>query len=178
MGIETLAAISIAAGVAGAGIGAYGAYAKGKAGSETYTYQAAVAQNNQAIAKRNAQYQLAAGESEAEIAGIKERQQMGATKAGQSARGLDVNTGSNADIQEGEAKIASFEQMMIRHNAARKAYGAELEGYQQGVQSTLDLKAAKQARTAGDIDIASSLVGGASSVSDKWFKFSQAGAFA
>lgn len=178
MGIETLAAISIGTAVAGAGIGAYGAYQSGQSSKASYTYQAQVAKNNIEIAKRNADYARAAGESEAQIVGMKSRQQLGQTKASQASKGLDVNSGSNLAVRESMADVDSFEQMMIRSNAARSAYSSEVEAINQENQRNVDIMAGKQASKAGTINTFSSLVGGASSVSDKWLKFSTAGVWA
>lgn len=176
MGIETLAAISLGTAVAGAGVGAYGAYESGKAKKNSYTYQAQVAKNNADIATANANYIRASGETEAAITGIKQRQQAGATLAQQSASGLDVNSGSPLAVRQGQAEIASFDQMMIRSNTQRAAYGQDVEATNQLNQRTIDIMAGDEASRAGGLNALTSVIGGASSVSDKWLKFSQAGA--
>lgn len=175
MGIETLAAISIGAGIAGAVTGAVGSNYAGQAKSNAATYQMQVAQNNKIIADRNAQYALATGETEAQIMGMKTRAQIGQTRATQAAHGLDVNSGSNLAVRESEASIGSFNEMMIRSNAKKTAYGFEVEGVNQLNQAAISKMAAENAETEGYIGAASSLLGGASSVSDKWMKFGQQG---
>lgn len=171
----TLAIASIGAGVIGGGIAAYGAYQKGKSEKAAYTYQAQVAQNNKTIADRNASYALARGETEAQIAGMKTRAQIGQTTAVQAASGLDVNSGSALDVRKSESEIGSFNEMVIRSDAAKQAYGYEVEGVNQQAQADVSTAAGKQASTAGDISALSSIVGGASSVSDKWMKYKTAG---
>lgn len=177
MGIETIAAISLGTAVVGAGVGAYGASQAGKASKNAFTYQAQVAKNNADIAKANANYQRASGETEAAITGVKQREQMGATKSQQSASGLDVNSGSPLAVRESQSEINSFDQMMIRSNAQRTAYGSDVEATNQLNQRTIDIMAGDQAKRAGNIGSLTSVIGGASSVSDKWLKFSQAGVF-
>lgn len=175
MGIETLAAISIGGAVAGGGIGLLGSLFSGGAQKNAYNYQAQVAANNKVIADRNAQYAVASGETEAQISGMKTRAQIGGITAAQGASGLDVNSGSGVAVRESEAEIGSFNQMMIRANARKQAYGYEVEGMNQQAQERMSRQAGKNAMTAGIIGGASSVVGAASSVSDKWLKFGTAG---
>jgi hypothetical protein len=175
MGIETLAAISIGAAVVGGGVAAYGSAQAGKASKTAYTYQSQVAQNNKIIADRNAEYALQSGEVEGQIMGLKNRANMGNITVGQAASGLDINSGSALGVRESQAKIDSFEEMMIRDNSQRKAYAARVEGTNQESQAKVSAMAGEQAEKAGYIGAFSSLLGGASSVSDKWMKFKVAG---
>lgn len=175
MGIETLAAVSIGTSLVGAGVSAYGNFQKGQSQQAAYNYQAQVAANNKIIADRNAQYALERGETEAQIAGMKAQQQMGKITAAQAASGLDINSGSPLAVREGQTKTDSFNEMVIRSDAAKQAYGYEVEGINQQAQQQMSISAGKQAATAGDISAFSSIVGGASSVSDKWMKFKTAG---
>lgn len=180
MGVETIGAMavgSMVAGAVGSGVSAYGAYEQGKAQKYSYQYQAAVAKNNQDIAKANASYIRASGETEATIKGVAQRQQMGQIVAKEAASGLDINSGTPERVRESQASVNSFDQMMIRSNAERAAYGSEIEAANQANQRTIDITAGDEASRAGALNAFTSLVGGASSVSDKWLKFSQAGAF-
>lgn len=175
MGIETLAIAGLVAGAAGAGVSAYGAQQGGQASKAAYTYQAQVAQNNKVIADRNAQYALQTGEVEAQMQGMKTGQNLGTAKTVQAASGLDVNSGSPLEVREQIASMGSFDEMMIRSNAQRKSYGAKVEGMNQQAQADISMMAGRQAEKAGDINAFSSLLGGASSVSDKWMKYKAAG---
>lgn len=175
MGIETLAIAGLVAGAAGAGVSALGAQQSGQASKAAYTYQAQVAQNNKIIADRNAQYALQTGETEAQIMGMKTGQNLGTAKTVQAASGLDVNSGSALEAREQIASMGSFDEMMIRSNAQRKSYAAKVEGTNQQAQADISMMAGRQAETAGNTGAFSSLLGGASSVSDKWMKFKAAG---
>lgn len=175
MGIETLAIASIAATVVGGGISAVGAAQAGAAGKASYTYQSQVAANNKIIADRNAEYAIAAGETEAQTMGMKTKAQIGQTLATQGAKGLNVNSGSNLAVRESEASIGSFNEMMIRHNAQRQAYGAKVEGMNQENQAKTSMMAGQQASKAGQIGALSSIVGSAASVSNKWLGYSRTG---
>lgn len=170
-----LTAISIGTTALGAGVSAFGSMKSGEAQAGMYNYQASIAKVNQQIAKQNADYALAAGEVEAQRSGMKTRAQIGETRAIQGASGLDVNTGSAARVRTSEAEIGLQDQALIRSNAARRAYGYEVEGEQQKSQASLYGMAAENASSAGKIGALSSILGGASSVSSKWLQASQIG---
>lgn len=164
-------------GVVGAGVSAFGSAQSGAAQQSMYQYQAGVAQINKQIAEQNASYAEASGEVQAQQEGMKTRAEIGQTRATQGASGVDVNRGSAVDVRASEAEIGAENQALTRSNAARVAYGYRVEGAQQEAQSTVDLMAGKQAKTAGDIGAYASLLGGASSVSSKWLQGKQVGLF-
>lgn len=150
----TLTMISMGAAAAGGGIAAFGKMQEGAATAEMYKYKAAVAQ-------QNAAYQRQAGEIAAQRAGMKSRFELGQTLAAQGASNLDVARGSAPLVRQGMQDVARQEQGIIRSDYARRAWGEEAE-------AKLDVAAAKQAKTAGYVGAASSILGAASSVSDKW----------
>lgn len=128
--------------------------------------KAQIARNNAIIARQNASGALGAGEVRAEMQGLKNRAQLGAIKAGQAVSGVDVNTGSAADVQQSAAMLGAHDMMMIRSNAARQAYGYELEATGQEQQGKLYRKGAKIAPWEGAFNAVGSLLGGASKISD------------
>jgi hypothetical protein len=67
--------------------------------------------------------------------------------------------------------IGAAEQDTIRSNAARAAYGHEVEAINFGAQSQLYSMASKTSKVSGAINATSSLLGGASSTSDKWLQY-------
>lgn len=164
-------------GAAGSILGAFGQQQAGQAQASMYTYQAGVAQMNKTIADQNAAYALASGEVQAQQEGMKTRAEIGQTKATQGASGVDVNRGSSVDVRASEAEIGAENQALTRSNAARVAYGYQVEGAQATAQSNIDLMAASRSKTAGTIGAFTSLLGGASSVSSKWMQGNQAGIF-
>lgn len=128
--------------------------------------KAQIARNNAIIARQNASGALGAGEVRAEAQGLKNRAQQGAIKAGQAASGVDVNAGSAVDVRQSAAMLGAHDMMMIRSNAARQAYGYELEGLGQEQQSKLYRKGAKIAPWEGGFNAVGSLLGGASKLSE------------
>lgn len=176
MGIETLATASLVGSAVGGLTSAFGSLFGGAGQQAAYNYKAQVALNNKKIAEQNARYALQAGENEALISGMKTRAQLGTTLARQGASGLDVNSGSAVDVRESEAEIGSFNQMMIRANAARTSYGYKTQAMNFQAEAVSDKMAGENAMTAGEIGGLSSLIGGGTAVADKWYKFTEAGA--
>ena len=170
-----LGGISLATSAIGGGISAFGAYSAGQSQAAMANYQSAVAQINAKIAEENAQYAEKAGEVEAQQTAMGVRARIGATKAQQGASNLDVNRGSAVDVRASEAEIGAQDQAMVRANAARTAYGYRTQKLGFEAQSALDTAAARNARTASGFNVASSLIGGASSVSDRWYRMTQSG---
>jgi flagellin-like hook-associated protein FlgL len=130
---------------------------------------------------------------------MKTRAEIGSAKAFQGASGLNVNTGSAVDVRQSMTEIGYYDQQTIRANAAKTAWGYEVEATQDeaqgalytmsasmdrmqaaaattGAQMTraalpLEQQAMGLAQTSGTIDTLSSLVGAGSSVADKWMKW-------
>lgn len=171
--------ISIAAmGVSAASgiVGAFGAAAKDDATSAMYNYKAGVAQANQVVAQQNADYAIQVGGVKAEQEGLKGGQVLGQQKAAAGASGFDANTGSNAIARVDQGKAIKESEGIIVNDAARKAYGYKVEGMNFSAEGQLDTASADYAQEQKGFDVASSLLGGATSVADKWAKFSRVGA--
>jgi hypothetical protein len=174
---STLAMASMGGTVAGSLLSAFGSSYKGQAQANMYDYQAGVAKINQQINLQNADYERNVGEVEAQESGMKTRAQVGATVAAQASSGLDVNRGSASDVRTSEIEIGQQDENIIRANAARKAYGYEVEATQDSAQAGLYGMAATTAKTSGAIGALSSILSGGTSVADKWLKGQQTGVF-
>lgn len=172
-----MAAVSMGSTLLGGITSAFGASAQAQSQAAMYNYQSQVAETNRQIAEQNKNYAIAAGEVSAQEAGMKARFQRGMTIAQQGAGGLAVGSGSNARVVESELEIGQQDQALIRSNAARTAYGYEVEATADTAQSQLDQMAAASAKKAGTINVFGSLLGAAGSVSSKWLQADQAGVF-
>jgi hypothetical protein len=95
-----------------------------------------------------------------------------------AANGVDLNSGSALRIQGDTAKLGDVDALTIRNNAARAAYGYQLQGLSYGQQATLDESSAANAVSAGNLNSFASIVGGASSVGSKWSTYQMNGVFA
>jgi hypothetical protein len=163
-GMSTVAGLSAAAGLAGAGVSAYGQMQSASANKQNLYYQAQVAQNNAKLQQQNADQEMQTGEVQAGNQGLKTAEQVGTTKAGQAASGVDVNSGSSVAVRAGEAELGMVDQGTVLSNASRRAYGFQVGAASDLAQSQLDVAGGKQAGAAGPIAAAGSLLSGAASV--------------
>ena len=173
--VSMMAVVSMGTAAAGAGVGFLGAKEQGQAEQNMYAYKAAVAQQNEKIAAQNAQNAIVQGGNLAMFSGLKAAQHMGLITAEEAASGIALTGGSAADVRKGQLMGAQTEQAQIRNEAAWRAHGFQVEGLTQQEASTMDIMSGQAAKTAAGYQEVSSLLGGASSVSDKWMKFSQQG---
>lgn len=145
----------------------------GYAQSQMYQYQSGVAQINKEISKQNADWAYAVGERQAVQYGITAAQRMGAIKAGQSASGVDVNSGSAVDVRKSQKFIDDLSMGEIRTNAAKTAYDYQVQATSFDNQAKLYNMAAKNSAKAGEIAQMATFIGSASSVASKWSQASQ-----
>jgi hypothetical protein len=156
-------------------VGAVGAVTSGIAQSNAARYQAGVARNNEIIAQQNAQYSAAAGGVGAQRQDMKNKAVLGAIEAGQGASGIDTGVGSPVTVREGAANVGRLDTETVMSNALAqtRSYTAAASNFE--AQSQLDTMTAKNATTAGVLGAGSSLLGGASSFSDKWLRYQTEG---
>jgi hypothetical protein len=158
-------------------VGAMGSSYTGQAQAAAYNYKAGLATVNSQIAKQNADYEIATGEVEAQQSGMKTREMVGQEKAIAGASGLDVNTGSKAAVVQSTEEIGGENQAVIRSNAARRAYGYDVQALQFEAESQLDKGAATMAKTAGDIGAVSTILGTMGSLGSKYIQGKQIGLY-
>jgi hypothetical protein len=175
--LGVMAAVGMAGTAAGGLIGGLGAKESGDAAAGASTYKAGVALLNKQVADQNAAWALQAGDTQAEVKGLQEGQKIGMEKVVQSASGLDVNTGTAAKVREDMGTAALFDQNVIRWDSSKTAYGYEVKAASDTAESRLDLMAADQYRTAGDIGELTSFINAGSSVASKWSQGKMAGLF-
>lgn len=105
-------------------------------------YQAGIATTNAGLADASAADAVARGR-EAELRRAADtRRTIGAQRAAMAAGGIDLGTGSAADVQADAAYTGALDQLTIRTNAAREAFGYQTEAANDRVRAT-------NARTAG-----------------------------
>jgi hypothetical protein len=167
MGVA-LGPIGIAAAIGGTLVQGYGAYESGQAKAAADGYQAQVAANNAKIAQQDATLEIQSGEVAAFNRGLRTRAMVGSQKATQGASGIDVNTGSAADVRAGTEELGMLDALTIRSDAAKRAYAKEVEATSDTAQSQLLETESQQDAEAGVLGAAGSLLSGASSVSGKW----------
>lgn len=175
MGAPTLGAVGLGTSLAGGIMQAFGAKRQGEANAQMYAYQAQIAKYNAQIDKQNADYARNVGEQRATNQGLKQRQVEGQIRAGQSASGLDVNSGSAAEVQASARKVGQMDLATIRSNAAKTAYDYEVKAVNDLNQAGLYDAASSNAKSAGNMNMLASLISTAGSVSSKWQAGAQSG---
>lgn len=172
-----IAPLALAVGVIGGGVSAVGQIAGGQATANAANYQAAVSSNNAIIARQNADYAEKAGLVQSQTQGLKSRAVGGRIKAAQGASGVDVNSGSNVDVQEAQREAGHLDSETVLNNAELSAYGYRNQATSFEAQSELDKLTAKQAPIGAAFGAAGSLLSSASSLGFKWSTMGGGGGF-
>lgn len=165
--------VAAAAAVIGGGVGAYGAIESGNAAASAASYQNQVAQNNAIIANQNAQQATAAGEAQVTQSQLKTAATIGAIKTDQAASGLDVNSGSNVDVQSSAKELGELDALTIRNAAARQAYGYQTQSMSDVASGQLLSAQSSQDLTAGMFGAGGSILGGVGSAANDYGKYLQ-----
>ena len=141
-------------------IGGLGSIASSRASAASAGYNAKIAAQNAQIATQNAAFTGAEGEQNVAAAGAKTRAEVGATLANEGASGVDVNSGSNVDVRESEAKIGMLNALNVRSQAARQAYGFQTQSVSDTAQSQLLRSQQKSDITGGYLTAGADVLGG------------------
>jgi hypothetical protein len=161
----------------GSVIGAFGAYSSGQAEAGAAHYNANIQRQNAAVSRMNAQIAEQSGEAQVGISGQKTKAVIADTTAHQAASGVDTQGGSYTDVRSSEREIGALDAMALRSNAARTAYGYKAQAQSEEDQATLSDTQGKNAAVAGELNAASTFLGGASQASTSFQKYQLAGGF-
>jgi len=160
--------VGLGATLAGGVLSAFGGAKTGAAQQQMYNYRAQVSRINADIDRQNAAWARQKGEQETVQYGLQAAQRMGKIRAAQGASGLDVNSGSNAKVQESQKAITRMDTSTIRSNAAKVAYDYETKATMDENQAGLDTMAGEYSKQAGELKAFGSILGTVSTVSSKW----------
>jgi len=161
----------------GGAVGALGAIQTAQAQAGAAKENAAIATINQNQATENATLAGEAGSAQAGIQSQKARAQVGSIIANQAAGGIDVNTGSAKDTQLSERDVGELDALQVRSNATKEAYGYQTQATSFGDQAALDTTEAKNDQTAGNLNAASTFLGGLGSAGSTYAKYQLSGGF-
>jgi hypothetical protein len=164
-------AIAAAAAVAGAGAGAASAAQSASAQRQQAKYQAAVATANQKIANWQAEDAVNRGAKQEQQQRLKMAGLKGTQRTVMAAHGLDLGEGSPLDILTGTDLITAQDAATIRTNAARDAWGYRTQGMNYQAQAGMATMAGDQAMAAMPLNVAGTLLNGASQVADRWAQY-------
>ncbi len=171
----SMAAVSLATTVIGGGISAMGAMKQASAQAAAAKYQAQVAQNNAIMAQNNAVYERQAASEDAYQQDLKNKAIIGQAEAELGASGFDINSGTALNVRSDQRKLARVDTLRTRENRELRARQFDQEGINAKATSSLYNMQGNAAKSAGMWNMASSLLGTASSVGDKWTTYRAAG---
>lgn len=141
-----MAAIPIGMALAGGIMGAQSATQEGD-------YQSALLNQNALYKRRAADETIAAGNTSADWQRVRSKQAIGTQRTAQAGNGIDVNSGSAAQLQDDTAMLGELDALTIQNNAAREAFGYR-------VQAAQDINNANQAVINAKSKAKGSILGG------------------
>ncbi|MGC8495052.1 MAG: hypothetical protein ACP5SH_25320 [Syntrophobacteraceae bacterium] len=156
-----LAAGSIATGIAGTVM-------QSQASAQSADYMAQVANNNSLIARQNANMALEQGQIKEETEREQTGAQIGRERASFAAMGVDPNSGSALDVRSSTAELGELDARTIKYNTQVQAWNDLNQANAYGAQSQLY-------SAQSGFDTVNSILGGASSVSNKWLNWQMYG---
>ncbi|CAB5082909.1 hypothetical protein IST4116A_01201 [Burkholderia cenocepacia] len=177
MGIAVLAGSALAMTAVSTAMSAYGASRQAAATASADQYQAEVARINQRLSGQYAQQAIDDGENKVAAKQQQTSGLIGAQRAAMAANGVQLDSGTPLRLQEDSAQLGAVDALTIRNNAAREAYGYQVQGLSYGQQAQLDEASASNALSAGSLNTFSSILGGAASVGSKWIDYKKGGIF-
>lgn len=165
MTATTVAWIAVATAVAGAGMSAYSASEQADASKKAANYQAQVNANNAKIAEYQRSSAIQQGEVDAQNAMRQQAQTLSAQRAALASNGVDLTEGSAQDLLATTKFLGAADVNTIQSNAARQAWGYDVQGTNASAAGQLDQWKADNINPAGigAMAGASSLLSSASS---------------
>jgi len=118
-----MAAIPIGIALLGGVMGAQNAKQEG-------AFNSGMLKQNAALKDQAANDTIAAGNTSADWQRVRTGQAIGTQRSAQAANGIDVNSGSAAQLQDDTAMIGELDALTIANNAAREAYGYRVQAQQ------------------------------------------------
>lgn len=169
----------------GLGLQAYGQYKSGHAqedaavaASKASESQAQLADFNATVADEQGKDALDRGNEQADQFRAQVRGAIGTQRVSQAANGVDVGFGSSADVQADAAYVGKLDEMTLRNNATRAAWGYSVTALNYRQQALIDRQtgAAQVAQgaalaTAGNIAAVGTIATGAGSLLGKKYGF-------
>lgn len=128
-------------------LGAVQSYEQGK-------YLNKVAKTNAGISERAGRDAVKRGDIDADEQRQQTGQLIGAQRTAFAANGVDVNSGSAGQVQNDAAALGELDALTLVNNAAREAYGYQVQAMDQRQQGKL-------AKYQGKMDAIGSILGGA-----------------
>lgn len=165
-----IAAAGLVMAAIGTAVSVSGQMQQASAQKASANYQSEVAASNQQQATQNAQFTAASGQEQAAQQEMKTRAQVGAIAAGEASSGVDVNSPTSTDVRTSQGELGQLDAQTIKSNAARQAYGYEVEGTQFGNQAAAETATGQNAEMAGEFGASGGLLSGVGNASLNYAK--------
>lgn len=138
-------------------------------------YESAVARNNAATARYQAQQELVIGAQQEQAVRLRTAQLKGAQRTSMAANGIDLGEGTATDVLTSTEFMGEHDALTIRDNAARKewAYLNQAQNYDSTANTDAAMASAINPTRAG----LGSLLGSAGAMASTWFAYNKAGGF-
>lgn len=161
--VGTMTAVSLAS----AGMSAYGMYQQSRAAKDMANYNAQIADNNAKTAEIQAQDALKRGDEDANAIRRNADMLKGSQRASMAAKGLDLAEGTAAELQDQTDFFSLVDQQTARGNAAKHAWGIRVQGGNYNSEAAMQRASARSINPG--FSAATSLVGSAGQVADRWY---------
>ncbi len=149
--------------VAGLAVGGASALYTADANAKASTYNAQVAEMNAVLSERRAKDAEERGRREEQAKRAQVADLQGRQRAAMAANGVDLSFGSPLDTLVDTAYLGELDALTIRRNAAHEAYDYRVDAVNGRADAALSRANASNAMTAGYLDAAGTVLGGASS---------------
>lgn len=177
-GLSTAAILSLGATALSTGMGVIGQISQQQAQQQAASanaaqavYQSQVAAQNKTLMDQRAADAKQRGQTAEENRRRLMQQQLGQQTARLAAQGTDLED-SPLDILGDTRAAGELDGLTIRANAAREAYGYQVQGLGYGNQSILEsARAANSVYTPNYLGAGGSLLAGASTLAERWKSF-------
>jgi hypothetical protein len=153
--------------------GFIGSMQQASAAKQQANYQAAVARNNQIIADQNAARTAQAGAVQAQNKDLRTRQVLGQIDAAQGASGVGLESESSQDVRRSAQQLGRLDAQTTLDNALLTARGQQTQAMNFGAEAQLEKAKASQINPF--MSGLTSVIGSATSFSDKWTRFKLSG---
>lgn len=134
-------------------IGLVGGMMQAQGQTQNADFQSGMMQQNAQFKLKTADETINAGNTSADWQRVRAGQAVGTQRSAQAANGIDVNSGSAAQLQDDTAMLGELDALTIQNNAAREAYGYR-------VQAKQDILNASQTVQNGKTAAMGSILGG------------------
>lgn len=154
----------------------------GKLANEAAQSEAEIIDYNAVVADQQAADALTRGQETEQQVRAQTRQVIGSQRAGFAAQGVDVGSGSAADVQADAAFLGELDALTVETNAAREAHGFAVQATDLRNRATVTRKtgvnqekAANAAGNAAYLGGAANVIGGATSLLANRYGFGRTG---